>query len=109
MNKLKQKWGISSNWQLAVIFIVFAVNGSLALKLATPVMDFIGVDRVTTSTWVYWPIHIMLIFPIYNFLLVIVATLFGQHKFFWNMEKKMLKRIGFKRFFKDEEEEKINA
>jgi hypothetical protein len=45
----------------------------------------------------------MLIFSIYQFLLVIVGTIFGQYQFFWNMEKKMLKRIGFKRFFKKEE------
>jgi hypothetical protein len=30
--------------------------------------------------------------------LVIVGTIFGQKKFFWNMEKKMLQRIGLGRF-----------
>jgi len=38
-------------------------------------------------------------FVIYQVLLVILGTLFGQHKFFWNMEKKMLSRIGLKRLF----------
>ncbi|MDO9261650.1 MAG: diacylglyceryl transferase [Flavobacteriaceae bacterium] len=108
MNKLKQKWGITSNWQLFIILVVFSVNGTLAVKLAQPLTHFIGVDRETASPWLYWPIRVMLIFPIYQFLLVIVGTIFGQHQFFWNMEKKMLKRIGFKRFFKEEEEEEEN-
>lgn len=106
MNKLKQKWGITSNWQLFIILIVFSVNGTLAVKLAQPLTHLIGVDREISSPWLYWPIRVILIFPIYQFLLVIVGTIFGQHQFFWNMEKKMLKRIGFKRFFKDEVEEK---
>ena len=105
MNKLKQKWGITSNWQFFIILVVFSVNGSLAVKLAKPLTHLIGVDRETASAWLYWPVRVMLIFPIYQFLLVIVGTIFGQHQFFWNMEKKMLKRMGFKRFFKEDEEE----
>jgi hypothetical protein len=33
--------------------------------------------------------------------LIIIGALFFQFSFFWNFEKKILKRIGFKRFFKD--------
>ena len=90
----KERWGITSNWQLAVIFVVFAITGSLSVKLAVPVTQFIGLDKVTTSPWIFWPIRIFLIVPIYQVLLVAVGTLFGQHKFFWNFEKKMLRRLG---------------
>ena len=37
---------------------------------------------------------ILLIFPVYQILLVAFGWLFGQFKFFWNMEKKMLRRLG---------------
>jgi hypothetical protein len=94
MEKLKQRWGIESNFQIIVIFVVFAVTGSAATKLAAPVTDLIGLDREITNAWFYWIIRILLIFPIYQVLLVVFGWLFGQFKFFWNFEKKMLKRLG---------------
>ena len=98
MEKLKQRWGISSNFQIIIIFIVFAVTGSSAAKLAAPITGFIGLQEETTNGWVYWPVRILLIFPLYQVLLVFFGWLFGQYAFFWNFEKKMLSRLGFKRF-----------
>jgi len=94
MEKLKKRWGIDSNFQIIVIFIVFAVTGSTAAKLAAPITEFIGLERETTTTWVYWTVRILLIFPIYQVLLVAFGWLFGQFRFFWNFEKKMLIRLG---------------
>jgi len=91
MEKLKQRWGIESNFQILIIFIVFAITGSASAKLAAPLTDFIGLKK---EMWMYWPIRILLIFPIYQVSLVFFGWLFGQHKFFWNFEKKMLKRLG---------------
>lgn len=98
MEKLKERWGVTSNFQIAIIFIVFAVTGSTAAKIAAPITSFIGLDRETTNTWLYWVVRILLIFPIYQVLLVCFGWLFGQYKFFWAFEKKMLVRLGFKRF-----------
>ncbi|WP_276166625.1 DUF6787 family protein [Zobellia alginiliquefaciens] len=94
MEKLKQRWGIDSNFQIVVIFIVFAITGSTAAKLAAPVTEFIGLDSETTNAWLYWTARILLIFPIYQVLLVAIGWLFGQFQFFWNFEKKMINRIG---------------
>ncbi|MGB5666078.1 MAG: DUF6787 family protein [Maribacter sp.] len=94
MEKLKQRWGIDSNFQIIVICIVFAVTGSAATKLAQPLTEFIGLGKETTNAWIYWTVRILLIFPIYQVLLVAFGWLFGQFKFFWNFEKKMLNRIG---------------
>ena len=98
MKKLKEKWEITSNFQLLIIFLVFSVTGSLSLWVAKPLLDFIGLDKATLSPWIFWPIRILIIFPIYQILIVLVGALFGQFKFFWNFEKKMLYRLGFKRF-----------
>jgi len=47
----------------------------------------------------FWftPIRLLLIFPIYQVLLVAIGFLFGQFKFFWAFEKKMLRsmKLGF--------------
>ena len=95
MEKLKKRWGITSNFQLIIIFIVFAITGSTAAKLAEPLTVFIGLSK--DNLWIYWPIRILLIFPIYQVLLIFFGWLFGQFKFFWNFEKKMLKRMGFRK------------
>jgi len=101
VEKLKKYWGINSNFQLIIIFTVFAVNGTIAVELAQPVTHFFGLYQGITNPWLFWPVRILLIFPIYQTLLVVVGTLFGQHNFFWNMEKKMLRRMGLGRFLKD--------
>tara|TARA_R110001583_G_scaffold21803_1_gene82432 strand:+ start:789 stop:1094 length:306 start_codon:yes stop_codon:yes gene_type:complete len=94
MEKLKQRWGIESNFQIVVILIVFAVTGSTAVKFAAPLTEFIGLHKDVVNPWIYWTIRILIIFPIYQVLLIAFGWLFGQFKFFWNMEKKMLRRLG---------------
>ena len=101
MKKLKEKWGITSSFQLIIILIVFSVTGSIAVWIAKPLLDFVGLDKTALSPWVFWPIRISIIFPIYQVLIVVIGALFGQFKFFWNFEKKMLIRLGFKSFTQD--------
>lgn len=100
MHKLKKKWGITSSFQFIIILIVFTINGSLSVFLAKPVMGFINLHKESTHPLIFWPIRMVLIFVIYQITLVIVGTLFGQKEFFWNMEKKMLKRLGLSRIIK---------
>ena len=102
MNRFKEKWGITSNFQLAIILLVFSVTGSVAVLVAKPVLDLVGLDKEALSPWVFWPIRIFIIFPIYQVLIVVIGAIFGQFKFFWAFEKKMLVRLGFKQF-KDRE------
>ena len=96
MNKLKEKWGISSNFQFFIILVVFSITGSVAVFIAKPTLNLVGLNKELVSPWIFWPIRILIIFPIYQVLIVIIGALFGQFKFFWNFEKKMLIRLGFK-------------
>ena len=100
MDKLKERWGIESNFQIVIIFIVFAINGSLSMYLTIPITELLGISRETTNPLIYGPIRILVVFIVYQITLVFVGALFGQKKFFWNMEKKMLQRMGLKRFLK---------
>ena len=102
MKRFKEKWGITSNFQLVIIIIVFSVTGSVAVWVAKPVLDLVGLYKEALSPWVFWPIRIFIIFPIYQVLIVLIGAIFGQFKFFWAFEKKMLVRLGFKQF-KDRE------
>ena len=101
MNKLKEKWGITSNFQIIIIILVFSITGSIAVWIAKPVLNLAGLDKEGVSPWLFWPIRIFIIFPIYQVLIVVIGALFGQFKFFWAFEKKMLSRLGFKRFKQD--------
>ena len=98
MKGLKKKWGIDSNFQLIIILLVFSITGLLALQLAEPVLIWLGIEKKTLSPWIFWPARLFIIFPIYQLIILLVGSLFGQFKFFWNFEKKMLVRLGFKRF-----------
>ena len=92
INKIKIKWGIKSNLQLLIIFLVFGITGSTAVWISKPILDFIGLDQAASSAWAYWPIRIIIIFPVYQILLLIIGTIFGQSKFFKNFIKKMFRK-----------------
>lgn len=100
MEKLKQRWGIDSNWDVIAIFIVFAINGSFAAWVAKPITSFLGLTSEAVSPWIYWPLRILLIFPIYQTTLPLIGWLFGQFRFFWEFEKKFLSRLGLGFLFK---------
>jgi len=98
MRKLKKKWNINSNFQLFVIFFVFAITGTLSLWVAKPLLSLLNIKQEVLPNWVFWPLRIFVIFPIYQVLIVLIGALFGQFKFFWEFEKKILLRLGFKKF-----------
>ena len=100
MKELKKRWGIESNLQLIIIFIVFAITGSASAWLSKPFCFWLGITKLDLGGW-FTPIRLLLIFPIYQVLLVLIGFLFGQYKFFWAFEKKMLKRMGLGFLFKD--------
>ena len=98
MNKLKERWGIESNWQIIAILIVFAVTGSTASYIGKPILKYLNITSEAFGSFGYWTIRILLLFVMYQIMLVCFGWLFGQYKFFWDFEKKMLRRIGLKRF-----------
>lgn len=97
MEKLKRRWGLTSNFQLTIIILVFAITGTTASLVSKPVLSFLGIEKGAMHPVFYWTLYIILILPIYKVLLVCIGTLFGQHTFFWNFVKKMLRgmRLGF--------------
>ena len=93
MNKLKERWNITSNFQFFIILLVFAITGSTSAYIAKPILAFIGITKESVSLWLYYPLYIIVILPFYKILLLIIGTIFGQRKFFWNFIKKMLDRM----------------
>ncbi|HWS60646.1 MAG TPA: DUF6787 family protein [Flavobacterium sp.] len=101
MEKFKNRWGITSNFQLTIIFIVFAITGTASAWLSKPFCFVLGITKEDLGFW-FTPIRLLLIFPIYQVLLVLIGFVFGQFKFFWAFEKKMLRGMGLGFIFKEE-------
>ena len=93
LSRFKNKWKIKSDFQLIVILIVFSVTGSAALVVRKFVFDIIGIQP-ETSLFIKVPLYILVLFPSYQILLLIIGSLLGQFRFFYNFQKKTL------RFFK---------
>jgi hypothetical protein len=101
LERLKEKWNIKSNFQILMILVVFSITGSASLYVGKPVLSWLDLQRSNFETdfiWgglSYYALRILVIFPIYQVLLITIGTLLGQFQFFWNVEKKMLKRFKF--------------
>ena len=97
MANLKQRWNLKNNWQVVVIILVFALTGSTAAMLSKPILQCLGISKDTHHLALYIPLYIVIIFPIYQVLLVSIGFIFGQFDFFWRIEKKILQllKLGF--------------
>ena len=82
-NVLEKKWKVAYRWELIAIFIAFAVTGSTSARISDPIISFLGLHKDTSNAWMYWFARILLIFPVYQVLLLLFGWIFGQFKFFW--------------------------
>ncbi len=112
IERLKKKWGVTSNLQFWTIIFVFSAAGSSTVWVRRPVFKWLGVTAAT-PLWVKICLWLAVFFPSYQVLLVTWGTLmrflglgFKQlHKhsagddlvkvseFFWEFEKKTLRRL----------------
>ncbi|WP_456440203.1 DUF6787 family protein [Psychroserpens sp.] len=96
--KLEHKWILDHKWEMIRVFIVFAVTGSSSVFVGRPIMKLIGITKENLNPILYWVLFIIIGLIFYQILLVTFGWLFGQFKFFWEFEKKMLRRFGLGRF-----------
>ena len=88
-SKLIKIFKVKDLYQLIIIFIVFGITGSLSVVLGKYVLINIFGESFLKNDY-YWLLRLILIFPIYQVLLIIVGALFGQFRYFWEIEKKIL-------------------
>ena len=91
-NKLIKIFKVKDFNQLIIIFIVFGITGSLSVILGKYVLINVFGESFLNNDY-YWLLRLILIFPIYQVLLIIVGALFGQFRYFWEIEKKILIRM----------------
>ncbi len=96
--KLEKKWALNYRWEMIRVFMVFAVTGSSSLFIGRPVIKLLGITKENLNLTLYWILFVIIGMIFYQILLVFFGWLFGQFQFFWEFEKKMLRRFGLKRF-----------
>lgn len=90
---LQKKWKVSAS-QLVLILCTFATTGTLTAYISRSITEWLNLDPKND-----WELRlvlrlIVLIFG-YQVIILIVSFFFGQFKFFWNYEKKILRRMKF--------------
>lgn len=90
--KLKSKWGITSNWQIAVIFLVFGLTGMTAVQIKKPIFEYLGLTE-ETPYYIRVMVWLVTVFPCYYVFLIFYGTMFGQFRFFWGIVKKTFGRF----------------
>lgn len=96
--KLEKKWILDYKWEMIRVFIVFAITGSSSVVVGRPFIKLLGITKDNLNPFIYWVLFIFIAIVFYQILLVCFGWIFGQFQFFWNFEKKMLRRLGLKRF-----------
>ncbi len=87
--RLKKKWKVNGI-QLFLILCTFAVTGTLTAYISKAITGWVGLDDQTFWLWKVLLRLLILIFG-YQVIILIVSLFFGQFRFFWNYEKKILR------------------
>tara|TARA_Y100000589_G_C26619147_1_gene413480 strand:- start:133 stop:438 length:306 start_codon:yes stop_codon:yes gene_type:complete len=93
IERLMSLFRVRDKTQLFVVFLVFSITGTLSMFLGKYVLSYLFGPGFEFSRF-YWLWRLLLIFPLYQILLILVGSLFGEFKYFWNIEKKILKKMG---------------
>tara|TARA_Y100001958_G_scaffold123014_1_gene90287 strand:- start:557 stop:850 length:294 start_codon:yes stop_codon:yes gene_type:complete len=82
INNLINLFGASSKFHLIKIFIIFGLAGSLSLVFSDPLLELISIEKFISNKILYWIIRLILILPIYQFVLIVLALVFGEFQYF---------------------------
>ena len=96
INKIIKIFHANSLKHLVIIFTVFAITGSLSVYVTEPIINFINLKKLVGFYPVYLIIKVVIVLICYNILLITLGTLAGQFSYFFNMQKKFLRRFGIK-------------
>ena len=93
IQNLINKFNAKSKIHLFIIFLVFGLSGSFSLLISSPIMSILDMKNTLNNYTLYFFFRVLIIIPIYQLILIIIATIFGEFEYFWKFEKKILKRI----------------
>ena len=92
IRKLQDRWKLKHTYQVWMVLAVFACTGFSVMFLKPYVLVYFKDVNRTFFNVVYY----ILIFPVYNVILLFYGFIFGLFSFFWEFEKRTFNKI-FKR------------
>ena len=93
IQNLINKFNAKSKLHLLVIFLVFGLSGTFSLWISSPILLAFDLENILNNYPLYIFFRVLIIIPIYQLILILIATLFGEFEYFWKFEKKFFKRI----------------
>lgn len=90
LSRLRARWGVSTG-QVFVILLVFACTGFTVMFLKRPIVALLTGDG--EQSLLAGVAYYLLFLPVYNVILLAYGTLFGQFRFFWAFERRILARL----------------
>ena len=90
---LNKAFKTRNTFQLFIVFLVFALSGSISVFVTKPIVEFLKIDQYLDSYLLELIIRIIIIFPIYQVILLLIGTIFGQFNYFWNFQKKIFSKF----------------
>ena len=93
IQNLIKKFNAKSKVHLLLIFLIFGLCGSFTLCISSPIMLVLALKNILNNYPLYIFFRVLIIIPIYQLILIVVASIFGEFQYFWKFEKNFLKRI----------------
>ena len=83
-DNLRTRWGVGL-WGAIAILLAFSLAGMTVVQLRQPVIGFLLSSDA--PTWLRWVVYLVILFPMYQVLLLGYGALLGQFNFFWGRLK----------------------
>ena len=83
-NTLRARWGVGL-WGTVAILLAFSLAGITVVRLRQPVLALLLPSDA--PTWLSWVVYLVILFPMYQTLLLGYGALLGQFNFFWGRLK----------------------
>ncbi len=90
---LKKIFKTDSTYQLFIVFLVFGISGSLSVYVSKPLLELLNYEEFISNSVIQIILRILIIFPIYQIILLAVASIFGEFSYFWKFGKKFWKKF----------------
>ncbi len=89
-DKLRGRWDVTL-WGVVAILMAFSLAGMTVVTLRTPILGILL--PADAPSWFRWAVYLVIIFPLYQILLLGYGALLGQLPFFWGRLRIVLRFI----------------
>ncbi len=90
MQRMRERYGVDT-WGVIAILLTFTLTGLAIVRVTGPVLGLFVSDEA--PRWLKWTLKVVIIFPLYQVILLAIGSLLGQWRFFWEKEKLIMRLL----------------